>query len=179
MPIVVSANESKSFPPAPEGTHQAVCVDVIDLGMVDNSFKPGTQQHKVNIAWQINEPRDDGKRHVVYKRYTASLNEKATLRHDLEAWRGKAFTFDELAAFDLEKLIGANCLINVQHRKSNDGTRTYANVMSIAPLIKGMAKLESLDYVRKSEQAAQEPPPPADEDGIGVPDYDQDDPVPF
>lgn len=180
MPIIVSGGDSKSYTPAPEGTHQAVCVDVIDVGMKDNPFKPGTQQHKIDIAWQINELREDGKRFTVYKRYTASLNDKATLRHDLEAWRGKAFGFDELASFDVEKLIGANCLINVQHRKSQDGAKTYANVMSIAPLIKNMPKIAPADYVRKTDaQRADSVPPPNDEDAVSVPDFAQEDAVPF
>src|SRR5690242_4836503 len=122
MPIIATATESKSFTPAPEGTHQAVCVDVIDKGMLPNKFKEGTLQHKIDVAWQINELRDDGKRYLVYKRYTLSLNEKANLRKDLESWRGKGFTRDEEMGFDVEKLIGANCLINVTHRTVADKT---------------------------------------------------------
>lgn len=148
MPIIASAGELKSFTPAPEGVHQAVCVDVIDLGMKPNPFKPGSEQHKIDIAWQIGELRDDGKRFVVYKRYTLSLNEKATLRHDLESWRGRVFTRDEEMGFDVETIIGANCLINVQHKRSADGTKTFANVMSVMPLIKGMPKLTAVGYER-------------------------------
>lgn len=32
MAIIATAGDSKSYTPAPEGTHQAVCVDVIDQG---------------------------------------------------------------------------------------------------------------------------------------------------
>src|SRR5689334_21178594 len=99
MPIIATASESKSFIPAPEGTHQAVCVDVIDKGMQPNKFKDGALQHKIDIAWQIDEAREDGKRFVVYKRYTLSLNEKANLRKDLETWRGRPFTRDEEMGF--------------------------------------------------------------------------------
>jgi hypothetical protein len=173
MPIIASANESKSFTPAPEGVHQAVAVDVIDQGMKPNPFKPGTEQRKIDIAWQIDEVREDGKRFVVYKRYTLSLNEKATLRHDLESWRGRPFTDVELAGFDVESIIGANALINVQHKKNADGTRTYANVMTVTPLIKGMVKITPHGYARKTEDNiygdseptdAPEPPPITDDD---------------
>src|SRR4051794_14606703 len=132
MPIMATAGDSKTYTPAPEGTHQAICMDVIDLGRLPNTFKPGTTQHKVNIVWQIDELRDDGKRHQVYKRYTLSLNEKANLRHDLESWRGKAFTRDEEMGFDVETVIGVNCLVNIQHA-TKDG-KTYANVKSVMPL---------------------------------------------
>lgn len=158
MPLMVSASETKNYTPAPEGTHQAVCVDCIDKGMHPNPFKEGQKQRKVSMAWQIDELRDDGKRYVLFKFYTMSLHEKATLRHDLESWRGRAFTATELGGFDLESVIGANCLINVQHKKSADGTRTYANVISVMPLLKGMTKIAPLGYERQPE-AEREPDP--------------------
>ena len=188
MPIIATGSDSKTYTPAPEGVHQAVCVDVIDLGMMLSAFpdeKTGQpkQQHKINVVWQIGDKRDDGKRHQLYKRYTLSLHEKAALRHDLESWRGKAFSFEELAGFDVEKLIGVNCLANVQHRKSKDGTKTYANVVAIMPLVKGMQKIAALDYERWVPKTATEPtpedmPPPADEP-VFVPDFSEDDQVPF
>jgi hypothetical protein len=153
--------------PAPEGAHQAVCVDVIDKGMVESNFdgKP-KMQHKVSVAWQIDATRDDGKRFVIYKRYTLSLNEKATLRKDLESWRGRAFTREEEMGFDVESVIGANCLINVQHAKKGD--KTYANVVSVMPLFKGLQKMVPVGYVRDEPQShgndEPEPPPPTDDD---------------
>lgn len=158
MAIIATAGESKNFTPAPAGVHQAVCVDVIDQGWHPNPFKEGATQHKIDLAWQIDELRDDMKRFVLYKRYTLSLHEKATLRHDLESWRGRAFTLDELLGFDVETVIGANGLINVQHKTSADGTRIYANVVSVMPLLKGMKKITASDYVRKvdAEEDAQE-----------------------
>jgi hypothetical protein len=152
MAIIATAGETKNYAPAPEGTHQAVCVDVIDAGMKPNAFKAGALQHKIDVAWQIDELRDDGKRHLVYKRYTLSLNEKATLRHDLESWRNKPFTRDEEMGFDVETVIGANCLVNIQHKAGKD--RVFANVVAVMPLLKGMAKLTPSGYVRQAEQQA-------------------------
>ncbi len=154
MALMASAGpEAQSFTPAPVGVHQAVCVDIEDLGKIESKFldeRTGKNkiQHKVKVYWQIEELRDDGKRFVLSKRYTLSLHEKAALRHDLEAWRGRAFTEDELQGFDVESVLGANCLLNVQHRLSDDKTRTYANVVSIMPLVKGMPKLVDEGYVR-------------------------------
>lgn len=167
MPIIATAGESKNFTPAPEGTHQAVCVDVIDRGMKPNAFKAGALQRKIDVAWQIDEARDDGKRFVVYKRYTLSLHEKSNLRKDLESWRGKAFTLAEEMGFDVETVIGANCLINVQHHEGND--RTFANVVSVMPLIRGMQKLFPSDYARVVDEdanpAGEHDPEPSDTDG--------------
>lgn len=175
MPIIATANESKSFTPAPEGTHQAVCVDVIDKGMQPNSFKPGSMQHKIAVVWQIDERRDDGKRFILYKRYTLSLNEKASLRHDLESWRGKPFTRDEEMGFDVELLIGANCLVNVQHKKSADGAKTYANVVSVMPLLRTMVKIGPDGYERQAEETPEQPEPEPSNNGAMV----SDDQIPF
>lgn len=174
MPIIATAGDSKTYTPAPDGTHQAVCVDVIDLGMIAGSYqgKPNVR-HKIDVAWQIPELRDDGKRYVVYKRYTLSLGDKATLRHDLESWRGKPFTDEQLAGFDVETLKGANCLINIAHVTRND--KTYANVVSVMPLIKGMAKIAGEGYERRTPtQAQEEQAPPVDESPVT-----DDDSIPF
>lgn len=170
MPIIATGSETKHYTPAPEGTHQAVCVDVIDLGMKPNPFKEGAQQHKIDVAWQIDELRDDGKRHIVYKRYTLSLNEKATLRHDLESWRGRPFTDQELKGFDVEVLIGVNCLVNIQHKPSTkDANKVFANVVSVIKPPKGMAQLEPVGYVRQSEQQPETEPAPEEVTADDIP----------
>ena len=179
MPIIATAGaDSQSFTPAPAGVHQAVCVDIVDLGIVEVTWQGKTkQQHKVNVAWQIDELRDDGKPYLVFKRYTLSLNEKASLRKDLEAWRGRKFTRDEEMGFDVENLLGANCLLNIQHNTVGD--KTYANVASIMPLAKGMQKIAVREFVRKQDRTEalgsngngnhQEPPPLTEADFDSIP----------
>jgi hypothetical protein len=75
----------------------------------------------------------------ISKRYTLSLNEKASLRKDLQSWRGKPFTSAELAGFDVSRLIGANCLLSVLHQ--DRAGATYANISTISSLPKGMKVL--------------------------------------
>jgi hypothetical protein len=151
VPIIATAGEQREFTPAPAGLHQAVCVDVVDLGMLEVTYGGKTkQQHKVRVVWQIDESMDDGKRFIVQKRYTLSLSEKATLRKDLESWRGKPFTRDEEMGFDLERLIGVNCFLNVVHA-SRDG-KTYANVASVVPLKRGMPTIAAENYVRVKDR---------------------------
>lgn len=147
MPIVATAGSGTKFEPCPKGLHQAVCCDVVDMGVLEVTYAGKTKkQHKVRVVWQVDEARDDGKPFIVQKRYTLSLHEKAALRADLENWRGKPFSDAELAGFDLENLIGANCQLNVIHAVKN--TDTYANVAGIVPLGKGMQKIAVRDYVR-------------------------------
>lgn len=178
MAIIATAKgeNGTNFQPAPTGVHQAVCVDVVDLGVLDVTWQGQTKkQHKVNVAWQINEDRDDGKPFLVFKRYTLSLSEKATLRKDLESWRGRKFTRDEEMGFDLETVVGVNCLLNITHNQVGD--KTYANVASVSPLMKGMPLMGARDFVRKMDRVpddanqapsrdVEEPPSPITDDDI-------------
>ena len=61
----------------------------------------------------------DGKPFLISRRYSLSLHEKSSLRRDLESWRGRAFTQEELRGFDLEVLIGVGCLVSVVHEQRN------------------------------------------------------------
>lgn len=150
MALVVREPES-TFTPAPEGLHVAACCDVVDLGLVDGSFGP---KHSIELHWQLEEENSGGDRFVVRRRYTASLGEKATLRKDLETWRGKKFTPEELKGFDLEKLIGVGCQVQVVHRLTDQG-RTFANVQAVIPLGKGQKNPGVADYVRAQDRPSE------------------------
>lgn len=163
MPIIVKANKERTFRNPPEGFWQAVCVDVVDMGLQEMTWKGHTKEvHRGRIVWQIPEtfefedPDTHEKktaRYTISKFYTMSLHEKAELRKNLEAWRSKPFTDEELKGFDLEVLIGVNCQIGIIHRVTDNGT--YANVSTIAPPPKGMKdedKLKPLDYTRVKDR---------------------------
>jgi hypothetical protein len=74
--------------------------------------------------------------------YTLSIGKKATLRSVLESWRGRPFTAEELEGFDVSKLVGANCQLNVVHKPGvADTSKIYARINGVMPLAKGQAKL--------------------------------------
>ena len=50
-----------------------------------------------------------------FREYTMSLNENSALHKDLKSWRGKSFTEQELKAFDLTKILGVSCDLEVEH----------------------------------------------------------------
>lgn len=165
MPIMARDNR-KEFTPAPEGLHQGVCVDVVDLGLQST---PWGEKQKVELRWQLDQVNaETSKRFLVTKRYTLSLNEKAILRQHLEAWRGKRFTKEELEGFDLEKLLGVNCQLQVVHELSDQG-RIYSNVQAIVPIGKGMTKMRGEEYVRVIDRQKAE----------AGPEVHSDDDVPF
>lgn len=161
MPLMVSASSDKDFIRAPVGVHQAVCVDVVDLGVEENKMY-NKVQHKIRIRWQIAELMDSGdnagERFSISKKYTASLSEKAHLRADLVAWRGRPFTDAELQAFDLENVIGANAMLNVINEIGKTNGKTYTVVASLSPLYKGLPKMTPDRYVREKDRPGYKPP---------------------
>lgn len=152
MALYVKANAS-TFEPAPEGMAAAVCIDVVDMGMVESNYGGEKKlQHKVRIVWALEHRMKNGKPYIAQKRYTASLHKKANLRKDLETWRGKKFTESEIirAGFDLEILLGIGANLFIQHDVKEDGT-TFANVMSVLPL-KGKPPAADAGYVRHKDR---------------------------
>jgi len=153
MSLIAKDNSETQFAklPLPEaGTTQAVCCAIWDLGLQRTSYM-GTEriQHKIIIAWEvtekINSPESEyhGKPYMLNKKYTLSLSEKANLRKDLESWRGKPFTEQELqTGFDLENLYGINCYLGIKHEPSrNDASKVFANVTAILPIQKGVERI--------------------------------------
>ena len=71
---------------------------------------------------------------IVTKDYNLSWNEKATLRQDLQSWRGKAFTEDEQKRFDIKSILDKWCMLNIVHKPKKNGSGVYANVKGITPV---------------------------------------------
>jgi len=144
MGFIASDSGGGNFKRVPAGAYIGRCYSLIDLGTQLSSGQYGDKmQHKLRIGWELfGEDENgnpltvdvDGKEMpmTISKSYTVSLNEKAGLRKDLAAWRGKDFTDEEAKAFDVSKLIGAYCMVNVTTSESNG--KTYSNVAGLTPL---------------------------------------------
>jgi len=142
MSLTVNAGNGGGgdFEQCPAGSFAARCYQIIDLGHQTFEWKGEAKvAPKVRITWELNEMMSDGRPFSISREYTASIGDKANLRKDLESWRGRAFSSDELRNFSLENVLGAPCLLGVVHKPSKDGSKTYANVGSIMALPKGMA----------------------------------------
>ena len=144
MPLVIKGQDV-DFEPAPPGLHHGVCVDVVNLGICNTTFG---KKKQLKIVWQLKTRNAKGERYQVRATYTQSLSEKSNLRHALETWRGRPFSREELMSFDVEKLLGANCQIQVIHRVSAKG-RTYANPQAIVPAGRGMETLKAEKFERE------------------------------
>ena len=140
-------NPRPSREPISAGMHQARCYGLFDLGThYDEKFLK--EKRELIIMWEVPGERIQIEREgktldlarTIPKKYTLSLHEKARLRHDLESWRGRPFTTDELGGFDMKAILGKPCLLNITHVQKDD--KTYANVGAITPLMKGMNATE-------------------------------------
>lgn len=136
--IVKDSGGGGDYAAAPAGAHVARCYRVVDMGTQTVTFKGESKQsHQILISWELpTKLMDDGQPFSVQQRFTASLSEKAKLRAYLEAWRGRKFTENELAGFDLQNIIGKPCMLNIVHVEK-DG-RTYANIASVMQVPDGM-----------------------------------------
>lgn len=143
--LIASDSGGGDFKRVPAGVFAARCFSVIDLGTQVVEYQGEVKhQRKVQLGWELygedetgaSLTTDDGEPMSISKRYTLSLSEKSKLRPDLEAWRGRPFTDEELKGFDLHNLLGAPCFLNITHSEKNN--KTYSNIASITPLPKQM-----------------------------------------
>ena len=135
--LTLTCKDSGDFKPHPEGIHPAICVDVMDLGLVETDFQGQKKMvNKVKLTFESEAQTEDGKRCTVSKNFTASLHPKAKLADFLGKWRGRPVAPGE--SIDLQKLIGANCTLVISHQKNLSG-KTYASIDAVSKPTKRVA----------------------------------------
>ena len=138
----IAEDNGRNFEHYPAGMYLARCYWIIDLGT--QKFENMGQVmylHKIKLGWEIHGSDDagkplkmmDGRPFAVFKNYTLSWSEKGELRIDLQSWRGKAFTQEELRHFNLKSVLGAWCMLNITERADQDGN-IHASVGGITPV---------------------------------------------
>jgi len=139
--ILKNSGLDREFQIVDEGTHIAICTAVVGIGPQETHFG---EKEQLKIRFEISLERvtytdKDGIEHegpmIVWKTYTASLNEKANLRKDLESWRSRRFTEEELNGWDIGAIVGKPCMITIVHSENNG--KTYANVATVTGVPKG------------------------------------------
>ena len=130
MTTIVATTGASEYPKVPTGVHNARCVRVIDLGTQRNDYGGNiTYKRQVLIIWEIPDQITNDQPMTISKFYTLSLHEKANLGMDLVSWRGRPFTEQEKQGFDITKLLGITCQINVMHNDS--GKEKVSSVMPL------------------------------------------------
>lgn len=133
--------------PVPQGVHHAICIAIYDIGSQLNTIS-GNYNEQLIVTWEVPGQRmkweKDGEQFeapmVQSRFYTASLHEKSNLRKDLEGWREKQFTPEELAGFHLSKLLGVNCMLQIIHKVKGD--RTTAQVKAVLKKLPNLPDLK-------------------------------------
>lgn len=143
--MIASDNQGSSIPKLEGGVYTAVSSAIVDLGL-QKSEKFQKVQRKFMMIWTVLgefvEVNDEKLPRQLSKEYSFSLNEKSTLRKDLQAWRGKAFTDEELKGFNILNVLNVPCQLQILLEEKNG--KQYNNIASIMALPKG-TNVENLD----------------------------------
>lgn len=148
MPKATSKG-GEDFAPVPAGTMLGICYGVVDIGTPPQHGNFPSRR-KVLLMFELPTVRGDfiidgqtkNLARCISVDFTLSTDKKANLRKQLAAWRGRDFTEEEAKAFEVGNVVGANALLSVVHKKSADGTRTYANIAAIMKPIAGTPKMK-------------------------------------
>ena len=133
---LVAKETGSARTPAPAGTHIASCFGLIDCGTQDEEYEGKKKKaHKIWVWWELCEEKtDDGKPVTIGRFYTNSLSERAAMRKDLEGWRGRQFTDEELKGFQLGNIVGKPCMVTIIHTpKQGGGTRDKISTVTAVP----------------------------------------------
>lgn len=127
----------------PAGTHIARVVGLICIGTVKGTWQgTPTETYKIRLTWELpNELRtfkegEPQKPLVISKEVGFSMGKKSTLRPIVEGIIGTSLTDEEAYGFDIEKIMGLECLISVIHEEKQEFGR-FATLKSTAPLMRG------------------------------------------
>ena len=151
--LVLQCNEGGNFEKHPTGIWQAVCRDVIDLGMQWTEFQGKRKLvRKLMLVFETEHVGADGKRGIVTKKFTASLYPNAKLTGFLGQWRGRQIVPGDNV--DLKKLPGACCTLVLSHQQSLSG-RTYVSVDAVSKATKKVVPSDTYDPAAMRQRIAE------------------------
>lgn len=148
MPI--ARQGESTYTPVPPGNHPARCYGCVSLGTqpsLNPKFKPNFKVVLLfefpNESIEIAGVKKPMSTNTFLNAYLGSPSKPSNTAKFLTAWRGRQFTEDELKGFDLAKVVGAPCLLNIIH-ETKDG-KTRETISTISPLPKGMGLAEQVN----------------------------------
>ena len=142
MALKAPSGNNTSRQIAPEGAYPARCYQIVDLGTTMQTGQFPGKKRKVQFIFELPtetyefEKGEGLKPFYARSIYNLSMNEKAVLRRDIESWAGKKMSNEIAGNFDIFTLLGRPCIVNITHIEKGDAT--YANIIGMSPLPKGM-----------------------------------------
>ena len=143
---IIATNTAQHRELIPAGNYIARCYQMIHIGTIQELIMGEVKTlNKVRIGWELPEERrvfkaENGEQpFVISKEFTLSMHEKSNLRKTLASWRGKDFTEEETKSFDITKLLGVPCMLNIIHKQGKrDPSKTYEEIAGVTPLPKSV-----------------------------------------
>ena len=141
---IIATNKKIEVEIVEAGSYPARIYQMIQIGNVAG-FQ-GQIQNKVRIGFELPTElkvfkEENGEQpRVISQEYTLSFHEKSKLRKVIEACEPNALKIAEdgfLEEFNIEALIGKECLITIAHKASKEGNQ-FAYIDSVTRLPKGM-----------------------------------------
>lgn len=154
MPIIATKKEfTKDL--IEEGSYIATIYSVIEMGtQLNPAF--GTESKKIRLTFELPTElkvfkEENGEQpRVISQEYSLSLSEKASLRKIVEACVPSALKLDDegmMPDFDVENLIGKNCLITIKHKETTKGAK-FQNVENVTIVPKGMQSYKQINETK-------------------------------
>jgi hypothetical protein len=131
--------------------YDAVCFQVVDLGTHTNEWQgKKTRARKCLIGFEVPSEMmeiegKDGTMlsmpRVLSRQLTISLSEKSNMLPLLVSWRGRDFTPEEEVAFDISKLMGCTCELQIINKNSKKTGKPYNFIQNILSPRDGVKKV--------------------------------------
>ena len=148
MALIAPPSTNKDFTREnpPTGMQLARVFRIAELGTHPKTFQGETKmQRQIRIDWELptkllTQGELAGKPFCVGETFGFSVTPKSTLRKKVLNGLVPGMTDEVANAFDLTKLLGQECLINIARSENmKDPNKPYFNIMAVTPLMEGMS----------------------------------------
>jgi hypothetical protein len=156
MGTIVKDNGGADFEMPTTGVQRAICINYFDIGLQPGFNEGDSPKEQIVVLWELEETDSKGQHFTISRFYTKSIHEKSNLGKDLVSWRGKPFTDDERAGFDLDNLKGKPCQLNLV--PTDKGKVKIDKVMKAQTVILGDGKPHIAEHWRPETTTLWVPP---------------------
>lgn len=167
-----------------EATHHAILIGLIELGTMEVEWEGNTKEvPKIRVTFEITDEKKEWKEGegekpmVISQEYSYSMGSKAKLRKLVEGILGTALLDEEAYTFNMEDLLGKNCLLSIKHKTSKSTGNKYQIVdgasapLKSMPILEPENKIKVLSYEKWDENLYEELPEFIKEQMRDTPEY--------
>ena len=115
-----------------EGAHNAVCIQVIDLGTQESRFNDVIKNvRKILVGFELPDlENEDGGPTIVSLQMSFTDSPKGNLMKTMKQWLGV-----KTGDFDMDDCLGKAAIITITHNTTDKGT--FANITNVGQVTKG------------------------------------------